>query len=214
MKEGVGRSQNKSLFIKVEDTGIGIPQEKISRIFDRFYQVDDSPVREAEGTGIGLALTRELTELLGGTIRLQSRVGDGTIFYLSFPITQNAAEIPFQAALARNSIISARHESLEHVADIPKELQTLDKDAPLLLIVEDNQDVIQYIASCLNESYRLIMASDGDEGTRIAIEQVPDLVISDVMMPVKSGIELVQELKEDSRTSHIPYHPAYSKSRF
>ena len=212
VKEAVG--QSKSLHLKVEDTGVGIPQDKISRIFDRFYQVDDSPVRQAEGTGIGLALTRELSELLGGTIRVQSRAGEGTAFYTTFPITQNAIKTPFQTVLSGSTIVPGHREGLKNMKDQLLEQHVADEDAPLLLIVEDNEDVIQYIASCLHDSYRLILAGNGEEGTRIAIEQVPDLVISDVMMPVKSGIELVQDLKEDNRTSHIPIILLTAKADF
>lgn len=182
--------------IRVRDTGIGIPEEDLPRVFDRFYQADNATLRKAEGSGIGLALTRELVHLMAGEIGVQSKPGAGATFTLSIPV---------KAAL------ETRNDALPAVA-VPQLASTPsggDKvadttDLPLLLIVEDNADVREFLISCVAGKYQLLEAKDGQEGIDMAIEQVPDLIVSDVMMPRKDGFELCKTLKNDERTSHIP----------
>ena len=184
--------------ITVRDTGIGIPAEKLGRIFDRFYRVGDSTTRKGEGTGIGLALARELARLMGGDISVESRIDAGTCFEVVLPVrtehTIAAVQTPamnFDFAPGTN-IATGITESAE------------DGEKPTLLLVEDNDDVRQYLVACVSDQYRVMQAHNGRAGIEKALEHTPDLIISDVMMPEKDGFELCQTLKNDERSSHIP----------
>ena len=197
------------LQIRVEDTGTGIPENQLTHIFDRFYQVDDSNTRKGEGTGIGLALTKELIKLLKGEIEVSSVVGKGTTFTLNLPITTNSIIQDVSPQLSENDEPKlAPPRVITESAIIASESATLSFDSgsslPTLLIVEDNADVVQYLVSCLENDYQLQVTRNGQEGIGAAIEKIPDLIVSDVMMPVKDGFELCDTLKQDERTSHIP----------
>ena len=187
---------NQQIMIMVEDNGYGIADEKLPHIFDRFYQGDDSVTRRAEGTGIGLALTHELVRLMGGTIQVKSQLGKGSIFTVVLPVNASAPLIENQAKIIP-SITTPKTRKLETNREEDPEL-------PLLLIVEDNEDVVQYLKICLEEQYRLSIARNGQLGIDQALEQIPDLIISDVMMPERDGFDLCKTLKSDMRTSHIP----------
>ncbi|MDW3649308.1 MAG: response regulator [Bacteroidia bacterium] len=193
------------LKISVKDTGDGILQEKLPYIFDRFYQVDSSITRKGEGTGIGLSLTRELVRLLKGEIEVESEFGKGANFRILLPITetsqQRTAEI--KASPGKMSFEETPQEKEEKKNGLIM-AASQDESLPLLLIVEDNPEVRQYLVACLQEDYRLLLAENGQEGIDKAIEQVPDLIVSDVMMPEKDGYQLCNSLKQDERTSHIP----------
>lgn len=192
------------LKITVSDTGMGIPADKLPHIFDRFYQVDDSYTRKAEGTGIGLTLTKELIQLLGGTIDVKSTLGQGTAFTVELPITQKA-EIKESESI---ELIEPNYTRPMNIQDEPiASLLISQKEArvkPLVLIVEDSPDVVRYLRICLQNDYRLISAANGIEGVSKALDQIPDLIISDVMMPEMDGYELCQKLKTNVETSHIP----------
>ncbi|MBL0155284.1 MAG: helix-turn-helix domain-containing protein [Chitinophagaceae bacterium] len=196
----------KQLVIKVKDTGIGIPENQIPYIFDRFYQLDNSATRKAEGTGIGLALTKELVKLLGGSIAVKSPpVGatKGTEFTVSLPFTvvQNNGS---QTAEAATPVLKETVQTAiqKQTVSIHRDIND-QTDTPLILLVEDNADVVAYTASCLPE-YKLCVGCDGREGFDIATEMVPDLIITDVMMPFMDGFEMCRKLRADERTSHIP----------
>lgn len=188
-------------FIKVKDTGKGIPEEQLPHVFDRFYQVDNSSTREGEGTGIGLALTKELVKLMAGDIRVTSIEGKGTEFIILLPISRNSqlteSLTPVQKEEKTTLASSTNAQFL--TSSIPN-----SKAASTILIAEDNPDVVQYLTACLASDYKLNIATDGQEGIDIAIETIPDLIITDVMMPHRDGFELCQTLKQDERTSHIP----------
>jgi len=185
--------------IEIKDTGIGISEEQLPHIFDRFYQADDSVTRQAEGTGIGLALTKELVKLLDGTIEVQSQTGEGTTFTVRLPIHREAAI--GKTSAPTSSLVSAIGTS----AAMPSLAMSSEaSELPVALLIEDNQDVLHYLAACLEGQYQLEMAANGQEGIEKALEAVPDIIISDVMMPKKDGFEVVQTLKNDERTSHIP----------
>lgn len=195
--------------IEIRDTGIGITQEQLPHIFDRFYQADAGQNRVQEGSGIGLALARELVELHHGDIRVASEPGKGTTFFIKLPtgkshlqdeeiISENLPEVhDFQPAV--RDIFAA-----EKVAASSTTHPVVSGSAPLVLIVEDNADLRYYLRSRLNDKYRIAEAENGQKGIAIAQESMPDLVISDVMMPETDGFELCRRLKTDERTSHIP----------
>ena len=193
-----------STLLKIKDTGIGIPPEKLPHIFDRFYQADDAATRKAEGTGIGLALTKELVKLLDGKIAVESEEGKGTQFTVELPISNNA---PLREEVEMTDIGESTLPFTSTAAD--KEVMVAEETAylqerPVLLIIEDNADVVQYLKSLLAKDYRMEVAVNGQEGLDKALELVPDIIISDVMMPVMDGFELCDKLKKDMRTSHIP----------
>ena len=197
-----GRADKIGLVIKVKDTGIGIPESQLQHIFDRFYQSDNSHTRKAEGTGIGLALTKELVKLMEGEITVKSPPSGsnkGSEFTVSLPLIKvvDRGE-PDDVPLLK---ISYDHTT----ASENKTVITNGHNAtnPLILLVEDNADVVAYTASCLPD-YRLAVGKDGKEGFEIAKEIIPDLIITDVMMPFVDGFELCKLLRSDEHTSHIP----------
>jgi DNA-binding response OmpR family regulator/two-component sensor histidine kinase len=206
--------QNQEVRISVSDTGKGIPSEKLPRIFDRFYQANDSYKADQEGTGIGLALTKELVELHHGTISVESEPGKGTTFTVVLPTGKehfqpedfvSGDEIKTSLQPVEESLFS---ELQPETSKLLFETQNLEPETtdelPLLLVVEDNEDMRHYIRSNISGEFSLIEAEDGEQGFEKAIEKVPNLIISDVMMPKMDGIELCQKLKTDERTSHIP----------
>jgi len=205
------RGKMEHLTLSVKDLGTGIKKSELSRIFDRFYQTDN-PVSKAGGTGIGLAFTKELVELLNGNIEVQSKLGEGSTFIVSLPITNDA---PLLKTFSDNPIqenfelmIPSRAIS-DELDDIVQE-NTSEK--PLLLIIEDNVDVLEYFKTCLRDNYRLAYAYNGRIGIETAIEIIPDIIISDVMMPEKNGYEVCNSLKQRFETSHIPIILVTSKA--
>ena len=205
-------SNNIQAQIIVEDNGKGIEEKALPHIFDRFYQADSSFTRQAEGTGIGLALVKELTELLEGTIEVDSTVGKGTTFTLQLPLQiakeqqlPSITQQPTHTTIAPNTQTQLSTQLVPRPRETPKHNpQQKTKKAPVLLLVEDNPDIHTYIRSILENEYILLQAYNGEEGLQMAQERIPDLIISDVMMPLKDGYELCAELKQDERTSHIP----------
>ena len=187
------------LVIRVRDTGVGIPADDLEKIFDRFYQVDDSSTRKGEGTGIGLTLVSGLVNQLEGNISATSKTGMGSTFVVKLPV-YSIAEPADALYTAADQIASP----LVQPVSIENPGQTTDGELPQLLIVEDNLDVVNFLVGILKDRYLIEIAMDGEEGIEKAMESVPDVIVSDVMMPIKDGFELCHTLKSDYRTSHIP----------
>ena len=185
-------AENAILEIVVSDTGDGISATSLPHVFERFYQADDA-ASKAGGTGIGLALTKELVELMDGRIVAESKLGKGSTFRINMPIKQE-------------SKILAEEPSFTVVQKANKEIidQRDADDKPTVLIIEDNADVAEYISSCLHNEYSVDIRYDGTSGANHALDTIPDLIISDVMMPGKDGYEVCELLKLDPRTSHVP----------
>ena len=193
--------------LSVSDTGIGIVPAKIPYIFDRFFR-DTTSGLNTFGTGIGLSLVKGFVDLLGGTIQVSSETGKGSTFAAAWPLrAANAGEAPpaNQSAIPTN---------LAFVDDLPIEtIPTADDDtdepdysmsqAPVVLIVEDNVDLSAYLARAMPAGYRVLTAANGLIGWQQVLAELPDVVISDVMMPVSSGLELCQRIRDDTRTNHI-----------
>jgi DNA-binding response OmpR family regulator len=194
--------------VTVSDTGIGIPPEHVPHIFNRFYQVDDSTTREQQGTGIGLALVKELVEMHHGAIRVASEPGKGTEFVVGLPLGMKH--------LRSDEIIMGGDEQEREMSteQLVQEDLALDDQVvkgaqphsrrPIILVIDDNADVRFYIRDTLPSAYEVIEAGDGAEGICLAQEAIPDLIISDIMIPKKDGYEVCRVLKNDQRTSHIP----------
>ncbi|WP_291870238.1 hybrid sensor histidine kinase/response regulator transcription factor, partial [Maribacter sp.] len=192
-------SKNRELFsIKVQDNGLGLAKEDVIHLFDRFYQVDNKSFEKKQGTGIGLSLAKEFVELMNGTIDVDSTPGVGSTFTVQIPVTNNAAKtidakITIEAPLRKTTISTKESLILSEIEDLP-----------LALIIEDNEDVAHYLKTCLQGKYQTIHANNGKEGIEMAFENIPDIIISDVMMPGKNGLEVCSSLKSDERTDHIP----------
>ncbi len=230
--------------VVVEDNGIGIAPEQMERIFDRFYQADSSATRSYEGTGIGLALAKELAELHGGQIQVESRMREGSAFTLTLPLELTDAPIqhPIHAATDQDSnsqdgiaqldadtatslsqslttessskynyysqVLSDKEVQASSYSDLRENNESNypnSSDGKVqILVVEDHQDLREFISTALRETYQVGQAVNGMEGYKLALEQIPDLIISDVMMPGMDGVTLCDKLKTDDRTSHIP----------
>jgi DNA-binding response OmpR family regulator/two-component sensor histidine kinase len=201
----VQNGQKTTLVIKVKDTGIGIPENQLPHIFDRFYQSDNSHTRKTEGTGIGLALAKELVKLMEGEIIVKSPptgANKGTEFTILLPLQKLAAiekDVHYEVKESTNA--PKVTQPLPAANAIEDEPSILEK--PIILLVEDNADVVAYTASCL-PNYRLAVARDGREGFEIACQLIPNLIITDVMMPFVDGFEMCRQLRDDERTSHVP----------
>ncbi len=193
--------------IQVEDTGTGIASDKLPYIFVRFYQVDNSSTRTQAGTGIGLALVNELIILHHGSVSVTSRKGTGTTFTIHLPLGKShlkdkelAIQTDYPPAEATGKYATS---TIAH-ANIQQENDGFQEDIPLLLIIDDNSDMRKYLQEILADGYQVVEAGDGKIGLEQAIKYIPDLVISDIMMPEMDGQELCGKLKKDERTSHIP----------
>jgi signal transduction histidine kinase/DNA-binding response OmpR family regulator len=189
--------QGDNVHIVIRDSGIGIPADQVSRVFDRFYQVDDSLVREYEGSGIGLALANELVQLHGGKIDVSSEYGRGSTFTVVLPDHPEVKQV--------HELNAGRLKPLRdtNTATMP-EILDLESDArPCILVVEDNADLRKYMTTELGKRYRVLLAANGQEGVEQA-QLIPDLIISDLMMPKVDGLELCRQIKSGEKTSHIP----------
>lgn len=196
-------TENVRLEITVRDTGPGISAEHLPHIFDRFYRVDET--HTAEGTGVGLALTKELVDLHHGTVTVESTPGKGSVFTVTFPI-EHSAYAPSEIAESVPQIERREHAEAEASSEVKRPVPTTAPadGKPIVLIVEDNADLRAYIREYLEVDYAVQEAGNGKEGYDRATEIVPDLVISDIMMPGMDGTELCRALKQDVRTSHVP----------
>lgn len=195
------RDQKIILSIDVADSGPGIPKELEPKIFDRFER-GNFTTSSIAGNGIGLDLSKELVHLLGGSLLLLKSDSKGSIFRVELPLNEIVLhQNPKNDGISSNIPTKTRDE-----VALNKPNETL------ILIVEDNDELRQYIASCLDSQYQIIQARDGKEGLDLAIQEIPDIIIADYIMPQMSGMELVEKLKESSLISHIPVIMLTAKS--
>lgn len=188
---------NDQVIIVVKDSGVGIAAKNLDKIFDRFYQVDDSATRQHEGSGIGLALARELVELHGGTIGVKSVLGEGTMFTVVLK-RGNPDELPSATTQVATPVqMNDTHIQTDEYSKVAGQ--------DIVLVVEDNNDLRKFIKRCLDEQYTVIEAEDGSAGWELATEHIPALILSDLMMPGVDGLTLCDKIKHDERTSHIPF---------
>jgi signal transduction histidine kinase/ligand-binding sensor domain-containing protein/DNA-binding response OmpR family regulator len=190
-------SETEYVKLSVINTGEGISKENINRVFDRYYQVNNVQNRNIEGTGIGLALAKSFVELHNGRIGVKSEPKLETCFDIFLPLVQpdfkNLPELPFSLPKKSQKYSKSIHES-----------EPRQNFAYRILVVEDEEDIRNYIVEELSSEYNILTAKDGEEGLNIAVQTIPDLIITDVMMPVLSGIELCKRLRSQVITSHIP----------
>lgn len=194
--------------LKVSDNGIGIKPELETKIFDRFFREHTAFTRKTDGIGIGLSLVARLVELHKGSIGVESTLNKGSEFWVKLPLSQmcytdseissdlSSAEPIYQSCNGNKEVIGLANHSFE--------METPPSEFPLLLLVDDNAELLDYVAQNLRNTYRILTASDGIEGLQLAKKHQPDVLISDVAMPRMDGFELCRQLRSDASTSHIP----------
>ncbi len=212
-----------SFRIIVNDSGIGIPDDQLDGIFDRFSQVDPSSTRRYEGTGIGLSLTKEIVQLHNGAIFVESKVGEGSVFTISIPLVSvedNQAESLYSDDSAQT--LTARKWDHAHPADIPaedysKKIEAGDKkdesEKSTILIVEDNDDMRDYLAGILSKNYRTLSAINGKKALLELEKEKVDVVLSDLMMPEMGGYELTQSIRSNGQYEGLPIILLTAKSQ-
>ena len=187
------------LEIKIADTGIGISDVDKEHIFERFYQADHKGVEETTGNGIGLSLVRDFVTLHEGEVKVFDNIGMGSVFVIQFPVKH----VETQVQLPEETGMPVGDEEDKEMKEEARE-ETERKNFPLLLIVDDNEDFRIFMRYSLELQYRVKLAVNGKEAWEMMQEELPDLVISDVMMPQMDGNELCRLIKQDKRTAHIP----------
>jgi len=215
------RETNDAFVLEVTDTGVGIPQEELPHIFDRFHRVTKTKARTHEGTGIGLSLVRELVHLHGGRVDVSSTIDVGTTFRVEIPtghahlppeyVSMQAADPRMNRDVVAHVKEAARwSRNTEIAGEIPQDNSDVAKKAPVkatrdhVLIVDDNADLRQYLAGLLAPEYEITVAVDGVAALESIAAHKPNIVVSDVMMPRVDGFELVRRLREDPATAAIP----------
>ena len=202
MERTPGNSQQ-WVTIKVKDSGIGIAKEKQEQIFERFFQTNTTSAILNQGTGIGLSIIKEFIKMHGGTIEVESEPGQGATFTIQLPLKiaaeQPAAGYQLQSGSSTDEEVPASREEPAAITSPGS-----PADLPLVLLVEDNEDFRFYLKDNLRNNYKVLEAINGKEGWQRALAHHPQLIVSDITMPEMDGISLVQKLKADKRTSHIP----------
>ena len=196
--------------ISIKDTGPGMSQESISKVFDRFYQVDGTSTREHEGTGIGLSLVKELVELHQGNVTVNSELGFGCEFNVILPLKTDT--LVSDKSLANSLEASSTVIEMASIESAPDFIIKSDNNKTdqtqvikTVLVVDDNKDIRNYVSNCLSPFYNVIQAEDGKKGLEQVNTFTPDLIVSDIMMPEMDGYEFCKELKNNSEFKHIPF---------
>jgi len=204
-----GKEEVEGNFIKisVKDTGIGIKEEDLSHVFERFHQVDGSSYRRHEGTGIGLSLAKDLIELQGGKIKAESEYGRGSTFTIYIPMGKDHISDQSQINEESDEIMLTQKEI--ELSDLGYDEIKIREgkptgEKPLILFIDDNQDVRRYVTGILGKKYEVITAEDGLKGLEKLKEYIPDLIISDIMMPGMDGYQFCQSVKSNPELRHIP----------
>lgn len=192
-------------YIKVEDTGVGIPQNKMSEIFDRFFQGENYKNPQYPGTGIGLALSKEIVTLHHGTIEVESKSEQGSVFTVELLLNKehfNTSEVNFYVSDTVSEVTDAANEASEQDSELEEVAST--NSLPVLLVVEDNKDLCNLLRMQLEDRYKVYTATNGVEGLKKVNLYHPDIVVTDQMMPEMTGTEMMIEMRNDFKISHIP----------
>ena len=197
----------KNICLSVLDSGKGIDESEIAHIFDPFYSNSDENAVYAfqKGTGLGLNYVKTLVELMKGDISVENRRTGGTAFHFTLS--------PAISYVEEKKIVLQFEEIKNEEIEVDTSNQNIDEDSPVLLLAEDNNQMSEYIASQFRDVYKVIIAENGQKAFDLAIEHMPDLVITDVMMPVMDGVTFCHKLKNDLKTSHIPVMMLTAKAR-
>ena len=212
IKVSVEMENKDHAIIKVIDFGIGIPEEELNSVFERFYQTRNKNISAQEGSGLGLAYIKHLVKIHNGEINIKSKLHKGTTCTITIPISK--------AAYLKSSIIELQPQKYNFNysttgVNVLKESQLLrgklventtehSTETPLILIVEDNRELRDYMVDFLSNDFRVLTANNGKKGLEVAIKNIPNIIICDLMMPIMDGIEMCKILKTDVNTSHIP----------
>ena len=195
--------------IEVRDTGIGIPENHVKKIFDRFNQVDNKLTAQ-QGAGIGLSLASDMAKLCGGNINVDSKLGEGSKFTVEMPIDisnfKDYRVIDKKKPVEINNIDCISEEIYPDWQNLlsQESIPLVNQEKAMILIIEDNKDMQFYLSDILSRYCTITTAANGEMGLKKAFELIPDVIVCDIMMPKKDGFEVVDLLKNDPRTSHIP----------
>ena len=200
-------TQQNFALVEISDTGVGIAEEYQSKIFDRFYQVDEESKKNQAGSGIGLALVKELVSLHNWDISVKSKEGEGTTFTLKIPLEKDEEISTHKEKESVEEPIEKKKEEVSALTEFEDESEsTIEQEVkPAILFVEDSSDVRNYVNDLLKPDYRVLLAENAEEGIELALKNIPDLIISDLMMPGMDGNEFCNKIKSDWQTSHIPF---------
>lgn len=209
------RQSGREVRVSVADTGIGIPEDQVDKIFNRFHRVENTEGRSLEGTGIGLALVKELVKLHGGNIHVKSEYGKGSTFTISLPIGKD--HLPADKIYTATAPSTASRHSAAFVEEawkwLPSENKTNEVPAtgvsngevqPKVLLADDNADMREYVNRLLSDQFQVITAADGEEALEKAVQYKPDLILSDIMMPKMDGFELLKQLRSHPGIKRTP----------
>ncbi|TQV89725.1 hybrid sensor histidine kinase/response regulator transcription factor [Aliikangiella coralliicola] len=200
------RTNNNEFKLTITDTGIGIPESKVDTVFERYARVLDDSSEQITGSGIGLALVKELVKAHLGSIVLESELGKGTTIVVTLPII-NEVKIDQVNIAASDEIVAMEIMGLTQQPNIEKTTQDLEEiteQKNSVLLIEDNVDMRNYIKENINSRFKVFIAANGEEGVKVATEEIPDLIISDIMMPKMDGYEVTKQLRCQESTNHIP----------
>src|SRR5690606_24340265 len=194
--------------VVVTDTGIGLEKEQMTHIFDRFYQVENQNHSYYGGTGIGLEVVKSFVELHKGKIEVESQLGKGTSFKIILPLGKNhlsASELSNSSESSHEEIqsVALKMPAVEHEFKQNQDTK-VESGTYTLLLVEDNVELREYLEQAFKAQYKVLVANNGAEGLKIAKDILPDVIITDVVMPKMNGFDFCKEIKTDIRTSHIP----------
>jgi signal transduction histidine kinase/DNA-binding response OmpR family regulator len=203
-----GLQAKDDLQLIVKDSGIGINEDQLPFIADRFYQADNTLVRKYEGAGIGLALVNELVKLMRGNLEIDSEEGKGSVFTVTATLESAEGEKGYLELPSLRTSLLLSNTNYNYSPGVSKE------NTAVVLIVEDNAELKDFLQGSLESIYKIITASNGEEGFQIASSQLPDIIISDVMMPVMDGFEFCTKIKNDPATSHIAFIILSAKANY
>lgn len=200
-----GTKKYKYIKIEVEDNGLGISQEQLPYVFQRFYQVNQQNKTSISGSGIGLAITKDLIDLHYGTIDVTSKKNEGSIFVIKLPLGKSHL-LPEEINENKTPIIISEDQLNQEDTILEQDnfKNTLTDNKKTVLIVDDNEDIRELVKSNFQKKYNVLEAENGKTALNIALKEIPDLIISDVLMPEMDGIQFCQQLKNNIRTSHVP----------